>query len=75
MSMEHQRGSFPTSDIIKVAPPKRPCVLNSGGPVMELLSISEGVALCEWRDDDGKIGRGRFSLNCLYLCTPMKDAR
>lgn len=52
---------FQTKNLTRVEPPKNPCILKSGGPIMELLEIKEGLAYCEWED-----GYANFPVKCLY---------
>jgi uncharacterized protein YodC (DUF2158 family) len=63
------RDVFPAAGLRPVDT-SRAVVLNSGGPLMDVLSVTDGSALCEWRGDDGKVGRGRFPVNCLSRLVP-----
>ena len=56
--------------LIKIPPPKRPVVLKSGGPILELLDIDQdGIALVCW----GKQGEQTAAIPkaCLYLATQL----
>lgn len=69
--MNANSGLFHADDLVLVPPPARPVVLGSGGPIMELESVEDGVALCSWTADDGRLCRSRFPLPCLYACVPV----
>lgn len=66
-----QRGTFPADALELVPEPRRPVVLKSGGPVMELESVEGEDALCSWTGDDGRLGRAVIPVVCLYACAPV----
>lgn len=73
--MHVNRDTFDPEEVTRVRKPRRPVVLASGGPVMELESLDgEGRALCSWVGDDGKIARATFPLACLYRCRPADNS-
>ena len=71
--MGWEKELFGEDELVKVPPPKRPVVLNCGGPIMELESVDDGRALCSWIDNHGKRGMATFALACLYECRPLES--
>lgn len=71
--MSLQRKTFSEGELIRVPAPSKPCVLKSGGPVMDALSQEGNRVLCEWTDDQGKIGRAVFPVDCLYSLVPFSE--
>lgn len=67
---ELRRESFPVGNLVRVPSPAAPVVLKSGGPVMNLLGVTDGIALCEWLTADDRLSRGTFPVPCLYRCVP-----
>jgi uncharacterized protein YodC (DUF2158 family) len=61
--------TFLMTDLVKVDT-SRSVVLNSGGPLMDVLSVKDGITLCEWKTDAGKVARGRFDVRCLSRLVP-----
>ena len=58
------REEFNEADLVKIDTSK--CVvLASGGPLMDVLSVDDGEALCRWTDEEGKINAARFNTACL----------
>ena len=62
--------------MIRLHAPKRPVVLNSGGPPLELLCVEGDNALVEmlpqW-SDDGRGWRWLLPVACFYACVPLVD--
>ena len=65
-----RRQVFAHSELSRVPPGARPVVLRSGGPVMDLEGVGDGIGLCRWRGDDGKIHRAQIPVAALYSCVP-----
>jgi uncharacterized protein YodC (DUF2158 family) len=68
-----RRDAFPLDELVKVPAPKRPVVLKSGGPVMDLETVEGENALCSWYGADMKLARAVFPLACLYECKPLEQ--
>ncbi len=71
--MELHRETFAKEELEKAPPKKRPVILKSGGCVMELESVEDGIALCSWENNERKLQRASFPLVCLYECRPMES--
>ena len=72
------RETFHESELVKVDESEF-VVLASGGPLMDVLSVEDGKALCEWFDQDEtnpggkyKLNRGQFPVVCLRSLVPYK---
>ena len=70
-----RHGTFEQGDLELVPPFKKPVILKSGGPIMELLGQTRHNAklnceevLCEWDD-----GRGWFVPATLYRLIPFQQ--
>lgn len=62
------RECFNANDLELVPRTDKEVVLNSGGPIMQVLSVAGDVALCEWED-----GRGRFHIDTLSRLIPFRQ--
>lgn len=71
MSDELNSGVFHVTDLTPTPPLKYPVVLNSGGPIMELISEdSEGFCLVSWGGTNNDQQTETFPSECLFRCLP-----
>ena len=71
---DRHRASFRPDELVRVPAPVRPCVLRSGGPVMELEAVEGESGVVSWDGPNGSRGRAIFPLACLYACAPVAPA-
>jgi uncharacterized protein YodC (DUF2158 family) len=72
MAEQMRRGTFHALELVLVPRPRNPVVHVSGGsPIMSMESTEDGMALCSWTDDEGKLNRAVFPVACLYECRDM----
>lgn len=69
---EFIQRDFRSRDLIKVDESKL-VMLASGGPLMEIESITDGVAICFWHDDKGERKNATFPVVCLRKLVRFKS--
>lgn len=71
--MAVQTKSFGVNELVKIkTPPNGWVVLNSGGPLMQVIYEEDGNATVELTDPDGVIRRDVFPIACLSRLVPYK---